>query len=128
MKFGSGNIVRLKKGEKIEMAESKRPNSGFAEFMDSIASQIGATLEISKDLLIKKYDRSYSAARAALMEVWKAFRMRRLWLVSDFCRPVYEVWLSEAVAIGRIKAPGFFDDPLGRKAYLESIWIGPAVV
>lgn len=51
--------------------------------------------------------------------------MRRTWFVDDFCQPTYEVWLSEAVARGRIIAPGFFDDPLIRAAWCSAQWIGP---
>ena len=40
--------------------------------------------------------------------------MRREWLADDFCRPCYEVWMSEAVARGRIYAPGFFQNPASR--------------
>ena len=52
--------------------------------------------------------------------------MRREWFVSDFCKPIYEIWLSEAVARGRIQAPGFFNDPLIREAWLGSEWVGPS--
>ena len=52
--------------------------------------------------------------------------MWREWFVDDFCRPLYEVWLSEAVARGRILAPGFFFDPAIRAAWLGSEWIGPS--
>lgn len=34
--------------------------------------------------------------------------------------------MAEAVAKGRIKAPGFFSDPLRRKAYCKAEWNGPA--
>jgi capsid protein len=51
--------------------------------------------------------------------------MRREWFVDDFCRPIYEMWLAEAVARGRISAPGFFTDPALRAAYLGADWIGP---
>ncbi len=34
------------------------------------------------------------------MDAWEDFRMRRKWFVDDFCQPVYEVWLAEAVARG----------------------------
>ena len=51
--------------------------------------------------------------------------MGRSWFVADFGRPVYEVWLAEAVARGRIKAPGFFDDPMVRAAWCGARWIGP---
>ena len=51
--------------------------------------------------------------------------MRRAWFVDDFCQPVYEIWLAEAVALGRVKAPGFFVDPLLRAAWCGARWIGP---
>lgn len=72
------------------------------------------------------FNSSYSASRAALLEAWKAFRMRREWLTKDFCQPVYEIWLTEAVARGRIVAPGFLTDPIIRQAYLGAQWIGPS--
>ncbi len=71
-------------------------------------------MEIPRDLLLKEFNASYSASRAALMEAWDTFRMYRNWFVDDFCNPVYEMWLSEAVASGRVSAPGFFADPLVR--------------
>ena len=61
-----------------------------------------------------------------MLHAWEAFKMRRKWFVDDFCQPTYEIWLSEAVAIGRIKAPGFFTDPLIRAAWCGATWIGPA--
>ena len=32
------------------------------------------------------------------------FKMRRQWLANDFCQPIYEEWMCEAVARGRIYA------------------------
>lgn len=42
----------------------------------------------------------------------------------SFCQPVYETWMAEAVALGRIHAPGFFADPLLRWAYTRTAWTG----
>ena len=74
---------------------------------------------------MKEFNASYSASRAALMEAWEAFRIRREWLISMFCQPVYEIWLAEAVATGRINAPGFFTDPAVRAAWCRAQWLGP---
>ena len=68
---------------------------------------------------------SYSASRAALEMAWKFYVVRRGWLARRFCQPVYEWFLAEAVARGRVTAPGFFDDPLMRHAYSAAEWIGP---
>ena len=45
-------------------------------------------------------------------------------MASNFCQPVYEEWLAEAVARGRIAAPGFFADPLVRFAWCGAEWVG----
>lgn len=124
--LGNGAIIELGENESIDTANPGRPNTAFDGFVTSICRQIGAALEIPYELLVKNFTASYSASRAALLEAWKMFRMRRSWLASDFCQPIYEEWLCEAVAKGRIYAPGFFSDPLVRKAYSGAEWNGPS--
>ncbi len=124
--MGPGAINVLAPGEKVEFGDPKHPSSNFDMFVLSMAKYTGAALEIPVEVLTKSFNASYSASRAALLEAWKTFRMRRTWLVGDFCQPVYERWLMEAVAIGRIKAPGFFYDPAIRKAWCGCQWNGPA--
>ena len=124
--MGPGQVNMLEPGEDVVFGDPKRPAGGFDGFVTAISTQIGSALEIPADLLLKKFNASYSASRAALMEAWKAFKMRREWLADDFCRPIYEVWMSEAVARGRIYAPGFFTNPAIRAAYLGSEWLGPS--
>lgn len=124
--LGAGTMNILEPGEDVTFGSPTHPNSGFDVFMRSMCEQVGACLEIPADLLLMSFNASYSASRAALLEAWKGFRMRREWLTDDFCRPVYERWLTEAVARGRIVAPGFLTDPIIRQAYLGSEWIGPS--
>lgn len=121
-----GEVYKLKKGEKIVFGNPNIPTANFAEFMDSIFKMAGAALEIPKEVLLKEFTASYSASKGALEEMAEMIKMRRSWFVSDFCKPVYEAWLAEAVAIGRISAPGFFGDPLIRAAWCGSRWDGPA--
>jgi len=125
-KLGNGAIVGLAPNEDISTANPGRPNSQFDVFVQSILRQIGMALEIPYEVLIRHFSSSYSASRAALLESWRFFRTRRAWLVKNFCQPVYENWLTEAVAFGRVSAPGFFNDPKIRAAYCGSIWIGDA--
>lgn len=124
--LGPGAIVNLGLGETIETANPGRPNAAFDGFVNAIMRQVGASLEIPYELLIKHFNASYSASRAALLEAWKMFRMRRKWYANNFCQPIYEEWLSEAVAKGRIYAPGFFDDPIIKAAYSKAEWHGPS--
>lgn len=124
--MGPGTLNMLEPGEDVTFGSPTHPNTGFDTFMRALCEQVGACLEIPADLLMMSFNSSYSASRAALLEAWKGFRMRREWLTDDFCRPVYEIWLTEAVARGRISAPGFLTDPIIRQAYLGSEWIGPS--
>lgn len=127
IKMASGAIVDLGVGESVEFANPSRPNTAFDPFMMAILRQIGAALEIPMELLILHFTASYSASRAALEQAWKMFKSRRTWLADKFCNPVYEEWLTEAVQLGRISAPGFLNgDPAIRDAYLGCKWTGPA--
>lgn len=123
--MGPGTVTHLQPGEKIQFGNPNIPSQGFDAFTKVISKEIGAALEIPYDTLLKEFNSSYSASRAALMEAFEAFKMRRSWLVSKLCQPIYEAWLAEAVATGRIKAPGFFSDPKFRAAWCKARWIGP---
>lgn len=124
--MGNGAIIGLAENESIETANPGRPNTAFDGFVTSICRQIGAALEIPYELLVKHFTSSYSASRAALLEAWKMFKMRRTWFAQSFCQPIYEEWLSEAVAKGRIVAPGFLEDEAVRAAWCGTEWYGPS--
>lgn len=126
LELAPGAIVDLGEGEKAHDINPGRPNANFSGFVEAICRQIGASLEIPYELLLKCFNSSYSASRGALEEAWKMFKMYRAWLTNDFCQPIYEEWLAEAVAKGRISAPGFFTDPIAHKAYCKAKWNGPA--
>lgn len=124
--LGAGTINVLGANEDVVFGDPKRPASGFDSFVNSMAKHIGAALEIPFELLTKSFMASYSASRAALLEAWKGFRMRRTWFANDFNQPIYELFLSEAVALERINAPGYFNDPSIKKAWCKANWNGPA--
>lgn len=124
--MGPATVLHLEEDEDVVFGNPNIPTAGFKDFVDTVCELVGAALEIPKDILLKNFNSSYSASRGAMLHAWEAFKMRRKWFVDDFCQPVYELWLAEAVAIGRIKAPGFFNDPLIRDAWCGSTWIGPA--
>lgn len=125
--MGPGTINHLQPGENVTLGNPNIPTAGFEAFLKANHEQIGAGLNIPYDVLLKKFEASYSASKGALEEVWEYCKERRASLVNDFCQPVYEVWLAEAVARGRIKAPGFFTDPAIREAWCATRWDGPAM-
>lgn len=125
LKIDAGMIVDLNSGEKVVIPQLNRPNVHFDPFVQAFCRQIGVALELPFELLIKHFTASYSASKAALEMAWQFFRRRRTWLARRLCQTVYEWVLEEAIASGRLAAPGFFADPRIRKAYCWANWIGP---
>lgn len=121
----AGAIVELDEGQDVTIANPGRPNPVFDAFMTAMLRQVGVALELPFELLVKHFTASYSASRAALEMAWQFFRRRRTWMARRFCQPIYEWVLEEAIARGRLAAPGFFEDPLIRQAYCQAQWIGP---
>lgn len=126
LELAAGAVLDLNEGEKAHDVNPGRPNANFNGFVEAICQQIGSALEIPYELLVKRFTASYTASKGALEEAWKMFKTYRSWLADDLCQPVYEEWLAEAVAKGRVKAPGFFNDPVIHMAYCKAEWNGPA--
>ena len=118
--------IDLEAGEELEVIKSDRPNSGYGLFVDALFREIAISLNIPKEILVKEFGRSYSASRGAIGEAFKYFLELRNNFAAEFCQPIYERWLFEEVAEGRIKAPGFLNDSIIRRLWCSARWVGPA--
>jgi lambda family phage portal protein len=122
--INSMQVMNLLPGEKVMSPTPGRPNPEFDPFFTACVGQIGLAIGLPKEVLLMYYQSSYSAARGALLMAWRFFMGWRDWLATDLCQPIYELWLSEEVAAGRISARGFFSDPVIRSAWCGSQWVG----
>ena len=121
----AGNqAVNLLPGESVESPNPGRPNAQFDPFWQAIVRQIGMSLGMPFEVLTMHFQSSYSAARAALLMAWKMYRKRREFMASNFCQPIFELWLANEVASGRINAPGFFSSAIVRSAWCGAVWTG----
>lgn len=127
LKLGAGEVSFLAPGDDIEPIGVTRPESGFGPFVDAQLKMIGVAVGIPFELLTLTFQSSYSASRAAMNMATVGFKVQRDWISQDFCQPVYEAFLTEAVIAGYIQAPGFFD-PLKRRAYCAAKWNGPGAL
>ena len=123
--LGNGAVIDLNQGEKTEFANPARPNAQFDPFFVAVVKQIGAALEIPSDELLLTYAGSYTAARAAMLQAWRFYLLRRGLLILQFCQPIFGLWMDEEVAAGRLSLPGY-SDPIRRRAWSNATWIGPA--
>jgi len=125
--LGPGTLNALPQGVDVKAMDASNAQSTFGIFVQELIKQTGAALGQPYEVLMKHFTSSYSASRAALLQAWDEYKQRRIWFARDFCQPVYEVWLAEAVALGRIDCPGFFDDPAIRNAWCNAEWFGPTM-
>ena len=126
IEMGKGSILSLGPGDDVAFADPTHPNTAYNAFFDAMVKEIGAAMEIPAEVLQKQFTKNFSSARGALNEFWRVCDVKRDDFVDSFCQPIYEQFLAEAVARGRIQAPGFFSDPAIRKAYCACVWPGPA--
>lgn len=120
----SGKAINLLPGENVVSPTPGRPNPAFDPFWNAMVRQVGMALEMPFEVLTMHFQSSYSASRAALLMAWKGFRSRRDMLATYLCQPVFELWLADEVAEGRINAPGFFASDITRAAWCAAIWTG----
>lgn len=124
IELASGAIYKLPPGVKPEFVNTLRANSSYGDYVGALVKQLAASMEIPAEVLLKSFNSNYTASRAALLEFWRLVNVARANFIADFAQPCYEAWLSEAVATGRLLAPGYFDDPMIRKAWCGVEWIG----
>jgi lambda family phage portal protein len=125
--MGNGAIVELAEGEDISTANPGRPNPNYEPYVTALIRQVGMAVDIPFEVLMQHFSSSYSASRAALIEMWDAVMTQRAWFADGLCQPTYEEWLAEMVLSGRIRAPGFFASEEIRRSYCRSEWIGAAM-
>jgi lambda family phage portal protein len=120
----SGRVISTLPGESITSPTPGRPNPAFEQFFLAVNNEIAMGLGLPRDVLLKAFNASYSASRAALMDAWRTYKVRRFRKAARFCQPIYEEVIIDGVAMGHLSAPGLLADPMIRAAWLGSFWSG----
>ena len=124
IEMGNGNVYELPPNKDVKSIGNTRAPTAFDSFVARTVTMIASSVEIPPEVLMHQYGSNYTASRAAALDFWKVVRRYRKQFIGQFCQPIYEQWLAEAVALGRVDAPGFFDDPAIREAWCACQWIG----
>jgi len=124
IELGNGNVYELPPGKSIDKVGDSRAPTAFDAYMQQIITMIASGQEIPYEVLMHRYNSNYTAANAARLDFWKVVTKYRERFTQQFCQPVYEAVISEAIAMGLLDAPGFFDDPLVRDAWCGCRWNG----
>lgn len=124
--FNGSKIVHTYPGEKVSSVFPTSPSQNYVGYEASLLRDIAAGSNSSYETASKDYSRSnYSSTRAAQLEQRKATMVTRKLIADKFCRPVFALWLEEAIAKGDVEQLG--DNPYRENisAYTKSLWNGP---
>jgi capsid protein len=125
VQLGPGIVNFMRPGHNVNFASPTQPQATFGEFTISVAKFIGSAVGIPYEVLLKQYNASYSASRAALLDFWRRVRKWRALMIDGMCQPSYEEWLADAIGLSRIERfTGDWEDPYIRKAMTRCIWTG----
>lgn len=125
VKLGNGAVIGLRETEEVEFATPPGPSGNFDPFTTAMLREVGTAINIPYEVLVRHFTASFSASRAAIQLAWRAFEMMGQWVEDDFLQPVYEWFITDCVSGGLLDAPGFFDDPLIRRAWCNVAIAGP---
>jgi lambda family phage portal protein len=113
----------LRPGEDVSIHGPQRPNANLPKFVEQLLSGPANALDVPPEVLSQNWkDMNYSNARTVLLQFYLSCRIRQAYLIDHLCVPTYENLLMDAVALGKIKAPGFF---ARRSDYMQHAWIPP---
>jgi len=125
VQLGPGIVNFMKPGHEVNFATPSQPQATFGDFTIAVAKFVGAALGTPYEVILKQYNASYSASRAALLDFWKRVRKHRALVIDQFSQPIYEEWVTDAVSLSRIERfSGDLKNPLVRHALMRCIWTG----
>lgn len=120
--YGNGLMVDLWDGADMKAFNPARPNQAYSEFVDHKFAEISANLGISAEVALKRWNASYSASRAALLDAQQGYEIDRALFVDQFLRPLYNAWLD--LHADELGLTGYYTDPTRRSAWRCAEWIG----
>ena len=79
----------------VDTLDSKHPQQNYNEFFIAVLTQIGMGAGIPLEVLMRRFEASYSASRGALNEAELYFRSQRDMLGDRLCTPLFKEWLKD---------------------------------
>jgi lambda family phage portal protein len=121
-------LDELLPGEELGMLDPNRPNPNLMNFRNGQLRAVAAGAGVGYSSLSRSYDGTYSAQRQELVEQWGAYQLMTQHFIARFVQPVWERFVSIAVASGQVRVPaGVRPETLAQAAFRGPAmpWIDP---
>lgn len=114
-------ITELRPGDKLEIHKDGRNNPNYEKFIMTSLQKVSAHTRIPSEILLAQFVSSYSASRAAMLQMAKFVGPERKIFINSFCKPIRDQVITWGVLSGDLNIPEFFEN---RTAILRAIWMG----
>jgi lambda family phage portal protein len=125
---GDPQVSHLAPGEKMEIHTAETPGSNYLPFSADLRRELARAIGVTySSLAMDQSDATYSSVRMETASIWPVVLRRRRRIAAPIYQAVYESWLDEKVATGRIPFKGghrAFAANRARATWAE--WHGPA--
>jgi lambda family phage portal protein len=106
IRFQPGMIFDdLMPGESVETINSTRPNAGLESYRNGQLRAAAAGMGLSYSSLARDYNGTYSAQRQEMVEQAGQYDVLSSLFVHQFVRPIWQAFVSAAMAAGMLKMP-----------------------
>ena len=124
----ASQVNHLGPGEKLELHTAQAGGAHYEAFQRNLLREVARCLGVTVESLTMDHSSaSYSSSRMAVASVWPTVVRRRERIVAPVAQGIYEAWLDEAIAEGRIPFKGGYRAfAANRDLVVDAEWRGPA--
>ncbi|MBF0137475.1 MAG: phage portal protein [Magnetococcales bacterium] len=117
-----GTMQILMPGEDVKFSEPADLGGQYAEFMKTQLRAVAVAMGVTYEQLTGDLSGvNYSSIRAGMVEFRRRMEQwQRSVIIHQFCRPVWERWMDQAILAGALDAPGYARN---RRVYQGVKWI-----
>lgn len=118
-------IEYLRPGEEVEIAKNPRPGDSFTPFVRLVLHMMAITANVPYELISGEYTGlNYAVTRVVRNDFAHVLRPIQMRHVRQFGMPIIREVLDEAAMTGRLRLPGYYNDPL---RYQRCEWQPPGM-
>ena len=117
-----GTLQILEPGEDVKFSDPADLGNAYADFMRQQFRAVAAAMGITYEMLTGDLTQvNYSSIRAGLLEFRRRCEaIQHGVIVHQFCRPVWNAWMDQAVLTGSLELPGYANE---RRRWRAVKWI-----
>jgi hypothetical protein len=122
-----GSILNFRSGGKMTPVEKKTPGANFGQFKEWMLNYAGMATGTPPEVIMSKYSTSYTAHKGALNDFRMSFMSKREAFIDSVCYPALREITINLILQGELDMPGFFESGWKQRAWLDGVWLGPAL-